>query len=503
MNSTNRVSKVTSCVLMALLLAIIADKLLFFALPFWGLENEDAFIYADTARFMLYDYPWSIEPFMTKAVADGSYTNPISTVSYATHYETLSFAISLLHKIFGYWVYTPLFISSLCGIATMLVLCSMTFKNRSYDKWQVILCILAYATSPLARSFQGSGVSEAVSCLFVLLTIIHFIKLAYLSENDKISFLFVIACSMAFIAAIMIKRENLALLILPALAVLINRSLLKKGRFFAILSILFTSTAILVFFAPTLESLSAERDDISTPAFSISHFVCNAPRFLECMIRPDMWGITGLLLFLAILCARKRLIQPNILFPLIMLCVYFGLYTFHFRSQYQVASGDVTAFEMMRFSTNIFPIAVLIIMSISIPDYLRNKSYTTCIFATVFLIMCIYSTKQKIRLSNIEFDERTEPILHAISRCNASDVLVTDVHSLARLHAKDNQDIMAMMFLSRLTIKEKAKNSVSNFWVVHRPDERDSITKLFKSESWSEIESVSFHSYDVTHFKNL
>lgn len=481
------------------LLVIVADKLLYPLIPFWGLENEDAFIYADTGRYMLYEYPWSEEPFLTKAIYDGSYTSPEETVSYATHYEGYSVLISLTHRAFGYWVYTPLMLSSLCGIIGLLFLCLFSKKHGSYDKLSLFLCFAAFATSPLARSFQSSGVSEAISSLFVLTTVLCFIRLIENDEDKTLPISHILLTVVAYTLAILIKRENLALCCLWPACLACKFSLIRNLKFVAVGFLLFLISTTLILVVPTIESMHAESSEISNSAFALSHFMDNAPRFIECMLRPDLWGLAGIMAIIALISNRKSITTPRVFIPSCMLAIYFLLYTFHFRSQYQVAHSNVTAFEMMRFSTNIFPLATLLAMNMQIPKFAHKRA--VAIFAIILVTtMTAYSTQQKFRLSKIEHLERTEPVCYTLSKCTNNEVVVTDIISLARIHGSEDNDILAQNRLTEERISKKLDNGTVGFWVIHRPDEIIELVAMFENKGLSKSQYKRFHSYDVSYF---
>jgi hypothetical protein len=388
-------------------------------------------------------------------------------------------------------------VSSISSIIGYIVLSVVALKNRDLPILRFFICSLAFLASPLARTFQSSGVSEAISSLPVLITLIGFIaifKKASFDTNQKI--LCSILTITAFSASVLIKRENLVLLSIPLIGFLNSPRIIKNKIYWLTLIGVFTAAFIYIFILPPSRSFSAESSDIGTSAFSLHHFMDNAPKFIECIFRLDMWGLTGYMLIAAIVLSRKEWRNPTYQFPVSLLFIYFLAYTFHFRSIYQVQAGKVVAFEMMRFSVNVFPIAVLLIANSKLPNIHLSKialySASTICFAIIGL-----SSYYKIDYSRTEFVERIQPIMKALSLCGSNSALVTDVPSLARIYSNDDLNIIQSSKIASVLSDSNTIGNSLKYVVVNRPDEFNALNSLFISKGFLLNKQTRFNSYEL------
>jgi len=490
-------------ILLVVMVMAVADKFLFSVWPFWGLEYEDSYIYAATGRFMLYEYPWTVDLYKTKFASIGSLVHVQESLSYATHAEGFSLIIAAFHKILGYRPYTPLLVSSLAGVATLLILSIVAWWSKTDQKARLCLCLICFLAAPLARSFQSSGVSEVLSSLPVLLALIMMVRLAS-EDNDRMKYRRVSLFLLFFVAALLVKRENLALASAPILLLVTCRSALKQ-RWFWVFGLAVSGICISYLSSVDLMGgVNAESTGIHVSAFSLRHFADNAPRFIECWVRPDMWGITGIITLAAAATSWRSYRDPRVLFPVALLIIYIGLYTVHFRSQYQVADGRVTAFEMMRFSVNIFPIAVYLVIGSPVCGLAFSHKTSRYLLIMVAILGAIYSTNVKRHFSYLEYIERVEPLQYGLDNTGSDGVFVTDVTCLARILCSENHFIVDSMRLTNDVLYEALVDGKRHAVLMNRPDDFDEIARQF-----SDVGAVfrcrrKFHSYDINiyDFKN-
>lgn len=362
--------------------------------PFWGLEYEDAYAFSLCARQFSYDiYPSS---FLVDAVTIGSLQEPVAIGTYGGHFITYPTFLSLFINSFG-WSYELLCVANcLVSFFIMLVLAIM-FKTSKY--WFIAPAM--YCCSPIINVFTTCMLSELFSS-FVCLTFLF----AFLKQKTKA--ILVLRFS-TFFLAILCKRENLVLCLIPLLNALmtLDRKNLQRELKQVTLSIIpYTIITFIYFFMiqNVLEIEKIEAADIGLPTFSFNYFVRLFPAFVKSLFSPTAFSVSTLVcLFVVgwhVYNWRKLTIQ--IIYPLILFFTYLLLYSSHYRGWFFVQGDEVNEFETYRYINNFYYLLVFSIGGISVVHSKRAVG-----ILLLLLMFSFYETKQSREYySQIEYESR-------------------------------------------------------------------------------------------------
>lgn len=445
----------------------IAIKLLFIMYPFFGLEYEDAFIYVDVSRYLLHHYDWSIDPFQTKSCIDGSLSNCNSFGTFGGHYMILPMIVFVFNKVFGY-SYNNIFIVNITASIVLLIFYFKILKLFFTNNFNLIFAGSLFVTTPLLNIFNTSALAETLSSTFIIIALYYFFK----SSNEEfilkgisfwISILFI--CISFFL-----KRENFVLLFVPILCGILlktdkNLTKVKILRLFTFFIIILSIALIYNKIAGVNQMEMRESKDIGTSTFSFDNFKLIFPEFLGSFLNISYFGISGIL-FLAFsiytLFTRNR---PRYEFRLILLFswIYIFLYSYHYRSYYQVHFGKIDTFETLRYSSNYFPMACICFASNKI-DYtvftrFLGKRALISIFSVYIIFILIINYRTRTDLNKIEFNNRILPVTETLKLSTENDVILTDIPCVFHVFVNDERTIIDAYSSSAERINNLLKNT--------------------------------------------
>jgi len=154
--------------------------------------------------------------------------------------------------------------------------------------------------------------------------------------------------------AVVVKRENILLAIwlpLISLFVFLHNKHRPKILF---LFVMLASMLTLLFAYQQLEvqhTMFSETGEYGEFPFSAKNMHILLPVFLKMYAQPNWYLGTGILVLGGIIVIFRRK-SPFLLLPVLLLS-YLLLYSSHVRSYYQLRIGDVTPFDMLRYSVNL------------------------------------------------------------------------------------------------------------------------------------------------------
>ena len=359
-------------------------------IPFWGLEYEDAYAFSLCARQFSYNiYPSS---FLVDVVTIGSLQEPIAMGTHGGHFITYPTFLSIFSQLFGWSFELLCIVNCIVSFLIMLIL-SLMFKSS--NNW--FIAPVMYCCAPIINVFTTCMLSETFSS-FVCLTFIF----AFLRKDTNSTLLLRFT---AFFVALLCKRENLILCLIPILDALqnLNRNNMLKGIKQVGYSLIPYVTIILVYFFTiqnVLEIEKTEATDIGMPTFSISYFVRLFPAFVKSILSPFAFSISILvcLLILSWHLYKKRNISKQILYPIILFGAYLILYSSHYRGWFFIQGDKVNEFDTYRYINNFY---YLFIISIGGICYFHSKKIIGLLL--LLLSFSFYETKEtRIYYSEIE-----------------------------------------------------------------------------------------------------
>jgi hypothetical protein len=418
-----------------LFLLILASIWLVVWRPYWGLEYEDAFVYSDCAQFMLRGYPWSEDVFKTKSILSGSLLHPLSFGTYGGHSEALPLVIAACRQLFGSGAQTALFVSACCSSALLVAFGLLTLAG---NRRALPLLLAIWLSAPTVLVYQSSGFSEPLSSVLIAAFIWVFFAGFLSPQPDRLWLRTLSPLFMA--AAIAVKRENLILFSLFPLAAMFLPQLRRQP------SLWFVGTfglAWVLFYWSFFKFAGVEANEggaIGAATFSISNFYTNAPRLLEALIRPDFWGVVGILAIISMFLPKRSGCASVYWLSALLAVGYFMLYSSHYRSVYQVRDGDVQAYEMLRYSLNIFPCALTMLWAVAWPRWSEGL-LAGIVLVILAPILFYFSFDARSHFSSAEIAVRFSPAVRALAHVRPGEAVVTDTPMCARLIAPESVDI--------------------------------------------------------------
>ena len=375
-NAQNAWFRIAFCIVLAALFKFD------FGITFCGLEYEDSYAYSFLAREFANDI--YTQSFLSEGIGIGSLTSPVLMQTYGGHFITYSVLLSLPIRLFGFSFTVISITTSLLQFLSLVIL-SVFLRPTDSLRWMI--APIVYCISPIINVFGNTYLCEPFSGLLVL----SFIYLYYKQiGKEKVS----ISIMIAFLIAIMTKRENLVLMTIPLIhycyIVIKNKVLLKGKELFSLAVFCLLIFVYLIFVQNIFAIELTEAQDIETSTFSFLYFCRLAPVFIKSLLNPYYFGITTIILLSLI--ARSfylKSLSVNEFALISVWLLYFLLYTFHYRGYFFVQGESVSEFDTFRYLNNYYCVTPILI-SLLIKD-LSNRKFAYCIFV-MLLLLSIYPT---------------------------------------------------------------------------------------------------------------
>ena len=365
---------------------------------FYGLEYEDAYVFDVAAR--QFSQGIYTSQFMTEIVESGSIEKPEFMGVYGGHFVTYPIFLSYFYKIFGNNI--PMFHVATSILAFLMLLLLSIFPSTS-KKWYVAPCI--FCCAPIINVFGNTGLSEIFSS-FVLLSFCYAF-FSYIAKGNRYFMLTVCA----FFLAILCKRENLIIFIIPCLYLL--KGLVNKDKdtiriFVSVCSVCALLILVYLFFIKNVFSIESEESlDLQKSTFSFAYWIRLFPIFISALFNLKYFSLIFSLFLVKIIydCLTCKLSFQNI--TLVILFIgYLMLYTSHYRGYFFVHHNDVSQFDSFRYLNNFFFIVPLIFLNVTFerPQYFASIIMLMVISCVLtFYNRSIFSQKEiQVRFQDVE-----------------------------------------------------------------------------------------------------
>lgn len=423
----------------------IAIRLLFVWYNFHGIEYEDAYIFADTARSLMFDYDWSTDVFQTKSCMDGSLKECYTTKTYGGHYMVFPFSIFLLNKLIGYSVLNAFIVNFIASIIVLYVFYRI-LKILNKNSNEIIIAMALFTGTPFINVFNTSGLSETFSSLLVL-TFVYFFYSSF-DKNSKHQIKFYVLTMVFLVLSYLTKRENLILLALPILKIIndyyYNDIDFKKMVKLSLITIISSTFAVIYnFFAKVNEMEMAESVELGVSTFGFDIFRELFPVYLKSYLDFNFYGISGVLVLLICLYTIFKRNNDELKLTSVLTVLYILMYSSHYRSYYQIHYDDVELFDTLRYSTNFYPIACLALTNLYslLFNYWHktNKLINVLVVSLLFYFILYSNIKLRIKLNEIEYNKRILPVTKTLEITKDNDIVLTDLSSVFYLYANENR----------------------------------------------------------------
>ena len=350
-NADDKFTRILYCVILAILYKHSYGFL------FCGLEYEDSYAFSFLGR--LFANNIFTTSFLSEGIGIGSIESPELMQTYGGHFITYSTLLSFPIRLFGFSLPLVSTITTFLNIISLLIL--SVFPNiKGRYAWMIAPAL--FCISPIINVFGNSFLCEPFSGMVIL----AFCYLYYRYADNKVHILFPVV---AFTLAIMTKRENISLICLPLLCSLYRNKEIKNNILpFVKEIVLFTIIIVLYLaFVQNVFNIEAvESQDINAPTFSLIYFCRLAPVYLRALVTPKYFGMTFFIFLSTVAFNIYKSRTFNFGFAISTLwCIYFCLYTFHYRGYFFIKDDDVNVFDSFRYLNNFYcliPIAVPLLL---------------------------------------------------------------------------------------------------------------------------------------------
>ncbi len=454
-------------ILMLLGIAILA-KLPLFGHYFFGLEYEDAYIYNAFARALLYIQHLSATPFLTQGCLFGNLSNCYLSGTYSGHLITFPAIVYLIFRLIGYSPYTILYISLICSLLSVILIFLIS-KILINDNNYATITAGIFALTPIINVFHTSGLSETFSSTWILLFLYMFLlKYVQRAECRKYAYLFWLTFISCLIMAVLIKRENILILLTPFITLFIQSIKKRKQtlqELFHLMPLFILAGVLLIFYTYYIKlnyTDIVERADIGYSTFHLRFFGAIFPMFLKAFFKAHWFFIFpyfAILGMFLIFSKIKRYI--TFLYPAAFLFSFLLIYSLHYRSYAFIKYGDINEFATLRYINNFFPFYCIFSGVVFFKFYeiikfrnLRTKVFLTKLCIIISIAFLIFqSQKLKLQFSNIELRERITPIKEALKFADNA-IIITSEPLLFQIFGNDRVRIIELSCIGKIMQKE-------------------------------------------------
>ncbi|PCI54485.1 MAG: hypothetical protein COB36_09975 [Alphaproteobacteria bacterium] len=429
-------------IIVTILIIAFAPKYAALSMPYYGTEYEDAFVFqADSKN--LSEHLSKTEAFRIQVANYNIEDGGNELLAYTGHFSSFSSVVGFVNSLIGYSEYRTIQLNFIFSIILSFVLFSLVFRitNNTYSS---LVPVILIATSPATNLFQTSGLTETYSALMIATFLFFLVSLV---RGKKISHLMAGLSIASLILCLMIKRENMVLLMFCPL--IVARLNAVSYRFWILVLAVFL--ALYFIFVSPFSTEYLEADSIETNTFSISYLLVQFPVYLKALLTFKYFGVSLFLLITSFLLLAYRRITPSIesMITLLLLLAFIGLYCLHYRSRYFVISMEMSAFETFRYANN-FYFLITLIVSLNVNSLLKGFDVPKWNWPLGIIVLVLlgfgiqFSQLLRSDLQKGEFDSRIYPLIAANTliltsgNIQGDPVLVTDISLVARMMREDD-----------------------------------------------------------------
>lgn len=349
-----------------IVLAVVASAVI---LPlnsgfFMGMEYEDAYIYSSQSRALLFMDPDAVTSLWSRSCVLGSLAECELEATLAGHFLTLPVAGYVCSVLFGYSPYSICLLNLFFSVVSTLLLYGV-FVTVENDRSCGFVAALLFAATPAMSAFHSSALSEPLSSLLFLLFLGSFVTL-FIDSHPRSSPPCVaqwVVLALSFALALLTKRENLVLVIVPLIA-LLRPSRVVRTRLSALIVCAVLAVGVSLVLAVHFSFFGVKLNDagnIGESTFRLGSALSILPTWLSALGNTRWFAVLGPLLaagLVAILAGLRRTWWP--VFFVSVLGAYLVLYTTHYRSYDFIQSGSTKPFEALQHIRNCFPLVSLV-----------------------------------------------------------------------------------------------------------------------------------------------
>lgn len=387
---------------------------------FLGMEYEDAYSFSAYVRQLSYGI--NSNDLRIEGLDIGSLNNPITTSTYGGHFITYPLFLYLFTSIFGFSFSIISIVNTIIAFMSLLTL-ALFYNYPNKNAW--LIATISFCIAPAINLFSTTFLSESFSSLISICFILSFFSLR---KNSSIYLKFFVLCS--FFLAILSKRDNSILFIIPLLASIYLYC--KERKFIKAIKVLVPFILIFIIISTFIHNILLaeieETNDISQPTFSITIFLSQFPIYIKSLFSFPYFSISTPLFIIALVYGYHKKHNRFEIFSLLVLFLgYLTMYSAHYRGYYFIKEIETfTPFSTFRYINNFFYI-IPIVLAIAIGNDKKILN-PLCILISIFSCISIFYTFMfRKELSNEEYFSRFKNVSEVTSVLPENAVVITDV----------------------------------------------------------------------------
>ena len=415
---------------------------------FLGLEYEDAYSFSAYTRQLSYGV--ISDSLRIQCVDIGSISEPLSLGTYGGHYITYSTFLYLFTSIFGFSISNISIINSIISLLSLLSLAFYQYK----DKYNWLIAVMIYCLAPAINLFSTCFLSETFSAFLGICFVLSILN--FRNDNSTFSKLFTY---ISFALCILTKRDNTALIIIPAVLftfAVFNKNYKLAFSYIIPYFIILVASSIFVhnFFIAEME----ESADIAQSTFSLQIFCSQFPIYLKSLFSFKYFNVS---IYLFILCCvlsfRKIISNENILCLIILFLSELIMYSSHYRGYYFIENLEpLNEFATFRYLNNFyFIIPICLAMLCQIPSKLKSTAVFSLIFLSVISAFITFNIRRNAHIE--EYDLRFKDINVINNTIAKDDIIITDTPLLYLNVISPDRIICNIQRISEINLEHPCK----------------------------------------------
>ena len=446
---------------------------------FFGLENEDSYVYNACARSYQYVQDFSVDPFFTKCCSVGSLSDCQSSSTYSGHLITFSSIVYFFFLIFGYSTFVILYINlffSIISVIFIYLLANNLLNSKSYS----VIVSLIFSLTPIMNVIHTSGLSETFSSTFILLFLylyyMRFYKQGTLFDY-KSNILYWLSLISSFIVAVLAKRENLVLILVPFFTIIFNfRKKRLVQQLLEMLPLFLTVIVLAAFYNYYIDinaSRNAEVTDAVGNPFNFKFIYSLLPMFIKSYFTFKWFTIFPYLCLLGIILTfAKHKGNSALVSILLLFFVYLFIYSIHFQSFYFVKSSKASILVTFRYINNFFPLFCILaglpiyyLLQLIKYDFSKAIKINLLILVPFVILigaLIVHSHQLKEEFCNIEKTNRISPVLRTINVVKEPAIVITDEPCVFQIFANSHFPILTLSLIGRYFSESEFDRLVNN-----------------------------------------